>query len=269
MAGDWIEWCKGLTHKPEILKISTRLHMRPTDAAGSFMLLMEWLDDNIEKFDRHGNAHVTLGPMQSSTFDDLVGVSGFIDAMREAGWVSIKPDELIFINVEKHIGITAKQRALTRRRVQKYRIKFGNDGVTANKLPQNRTEQNSNKRVVAAGKPPPAPADDSSYLEELKRNPAYQGIDIDRERGKAEAWCAANRRVCSRRFFVNWLNKCEQPLGTTGKPKREIPPEPLNWRGIIRDHYPDAIYLQDERDWAHLPEYTREAILETLKKIPA
>ena len=268
MAGDWIEWCKGLTHKPEILKISTRLHMRPTDAAGSFMLLMEWLDDNIEKFDAHGNAHVTLGPLQASSFDTIIGVTGFVDAMIEAVWAEVKGDELIFLHVEKHIGITAKQRALTRKRVQLHRSKTGNAPVTPKSLPQDRTGQDNKKKREAVGKRPPAMADDFSFLESIRCNPAYQGIDIDRERGKALSWCLANHRICSQRFFVNWLNKCDRPMGRGDKPRKEIPPEPVNWRGLIGDHYPDAIYLDDKRDWAHLPEYTREMILEALKKIP-
>lgn len=53
---------------------------------------------------------------------------------------------------------------------------------------------------------------DEEWLLSLSQNPAYAGIDIARERGKAQAWCDANRRILSRQFFVNWLNRAEKPI---------------------------------------------------------
>jgi len=53
---------------------------------------------------------------------------------------------------------------------------------------------------------------DSVFIETLKANPAYSQIDIERELGKAGAWCEANHRVCTKRFFVNWINRAERPL---------------------------------------------------------
>ena len=32
-------------------------------------------------------------------------------------------------------------------------------------------------------------------------------LDVDGELIKARAWCDTNRRVCTKRFFVNWLNR--------------------------------------------------------------
>jgi len=37
----------------------------------------------------------------------------------------------------------------------------------------------------------------------------FKGIDIEREWAKAKAWCAANRRQCTRQFFVKWLNRVD------------------------------------------------------------
>ncbi len=53
------------------------------------------------------------------------------------------------------------------------------------------------------------------FFFELKKNPAYAHIDMDRENGKMDAWLAlpANRsRIKTRRFVLNWLNKIEVPL---------------------------------------------------------
>jgi hypothetical protein len=55
------------------------------------------------------------------------------------------------------------------------------------------------------------------FFIELKKNPAYAHIDMDRENGKMDAWLAlpANRnRIKTRKFVLNWLNKIEAPLAT-------------------------------------------------------
>lgn len=47
------------------------------------------------------------------------------------------------------------------------------------------------------------------YLSELQAK--YGWVDINREFTKATTWCETNGRVCSRAFFVNWINKISQP----------------------------------------------------------
>lgn len=51
----------------------------------------------------------------------------------------------------------------------------------------------------------------------FKANPAYQGIDVENELGKAKGWCLVNKRQCTKKFFVNWLNKA-QPKFRVGAP---------------------------------------------------
>lgn len=50
---------------------------------------------------------------------------------------------------------------------------------------------------------------DESFLESLKKEPAYSGINIEVELGKMKTWCFANRKSPSPRRFVNWLNRAE------------------------------------------------------------
>jgi hypothetical protein len=47
------------------------------------------------------------------------------------------------------------------------------------------------------------------YLSDLQGK--YEWVDINREFTKARTWCETNGRVCSRAFFVNWINKISQP----------------------------------------------------------
>ncbi len=56
---------------------------------------------------------------------------------------------------------------------------------------------------------------DEQFIESLKNNPAYSGLDIDTELGKMDAWILANpARKKTRRFIVSWLNKADKPVHT-------------------------------------------------------
>ena len=53
----------------------------------------------------------------------------------------------------------------------------------------------------------PAMLPDADWIAGLQRMDAYRGINIPAELQKAQVWCEAKRRKCSRPFFVNWVNR--------------------------------------------------------------
>lgn len=59
----------------------------------------------------------------------------------------------------------------------------------------------------------PKPKTNEEIIAALRSNDAYKHIDIDRELKKADAWCLVNNRRCTPKFFVNWLNRIDPPLG--------------------------------------------------------
>lgn len=111
---------------------------------------------------------------------------------------------------------------------------------------------------------------DSEWLESLQQNSAYEKLEIKTEYAKAEVWCEANSRQCTRRFFVGWLNRAK-PMRVAAEPKRkpapsgngsayvptdaekkdmmspyyEMPPRPITFDDIIsmqrssKDEYPE------------------------------
>lgn len=85
---------------------------------------------------------------------------------------------------------------------------------------------------------------DEEYFAVLKNNPAYRGIDVDRERAKCEAWCLTNNKLFSRRRFINWLNRVERPMtidrpiGYDGRPKAPSPLEEMKKAERERDAIP-------------------------------
>lgn len=57
-----------------------------------------------------------------------------------------------------------------------------------------------------------APTDEKAWLEDLVKDPAYQGIEVMREHAKMLVWCRNKKVNPSRSRFINWLNRCERPL---------------------------------------------------------
>ena len=58
------------------------------------------------------------------------------------------------------------------------------------------------------------PASDSDFLQTLKNDSTYKGIDIDRELGKCENWLKVNQpgKIVTRKRFINWLNRADSTI---------------------------------------------------------
>lgn len=69
-----------------------------------------------------------------------------------------------------------------------------------------------------AGKGQLKVSDDDLYIQLLEREPAYAHLNVRHEWGKMSAWCRANGKVPGRKRFVNWLNRCDQPMKVNIQP---------------------------------------------------
>ncbi len=81
----------------------------------------------------------------------------------------------------------------------------------------NNQNQNQNQIKEEAGQKTPAAKKkqkmtDEEWLQMVKSNPAYQGLDVDLVFAKLQAWCATKGRKPTRARFLNWLNREEKPL---------------------------------------------------------
>ncbi len=77
-------------------------------------------------------------------------------------------------------------------------------------------EENPEKgrSVPATTKPRPDELSEA-WLTGLQADLAYQRLSVAVELARAKRWCETNNRRCTRRFFVNWLNRCRPaPPGT-------------------------------------------------------
>ena len=68
---------------------------------------------------------------------------------------------------------------------------------------------------------------DNAFIATLRVNPAYKGIDVDREMAKLDAWLLTPRgrgKQKTRQRAINWLNGCEPSVSTNGHV--EVPEDP-------------------------------------------
>jgi len=115
---------------------------------------------------------------------------------------------------------------------------------------------------------------DAVWLEELEKNPAYAGIDIKRELGKAQAWASIRNVGVSQIRFLNWLNKAQadqRPIqyngtGATSFAKAADPEnhEPLGWREWVRANSTDA--SNADKPWSALEPVAQKYLLTQLQK---
>lgn len=129
MAGDWIKVEHVTPDKPEIDEMAEILGVSSVTVLGGLIRVWIWADQ--QSID--GNAvRVT-----SVTLSKRSGVEHFAEAMRKVGWLGGSDMSLTFPNFDRHNGESAKKRALTAKRVAKFR----NASVTDPALAEKRREE--------------------------------------------------------------------------------------------------------------------------------
>jgi hypothetical protein len=135
MAGDWLKVEKDTPDKPEILSLASLLGISPDDAFGKCFRFWRWAD-----------SHTTDGTFRGLTpgmIDAQFSCKNFADALSKVGWLRIRNGRVQIPDFEKHMGESAKQRALTAKRVANHKRKNGNASSVSGALP---TEQNRRAR---------------------------------------------------------------------------------------------------------------------------
>jgi hypothetical protein len=129
LAGDWIKFELATIDKPEVLQMAEILGTTSDDVVGKLLRVWGWFDQRSINGDAGGVTSVTL----MKFIDRHVGSNGFAACMKKVGWLT--DDGLP--NFERHNGETAKNRALTNKRMKKMR----NAGVTQEASPEKRREE--------------------------------------------------------------------------------------------------------------------------------
>lgn len=128
----------------------------------------------------------------------------------------------------------------------------------------------------ATQRPKAEPSDDAAWLVQLAGDPAYLGIDVQREFEKCRVWTqTAKKRNPTRQRFVNWLNRVERPLLSplatpNGSTHAQLSPykEPTSeWQGTAIELCAGSALAESIRDgagWFDLPFAFRQKVLRGL-----
>lgn len=133
MAGDWLKVEVSLPEKPEVWRIARITGLDPDCVVGKLFKVWRWFD-----------AHTESGNAASVTYalvDSITSVTGFAEAMVFAGWLEQSGSDLSLPNFARHNGKTAKNRALTAKRVGKLR----NAPIVTSALPREEKRREENK----------------------------------------------------------------------------------------------------------------------------
>ena len=211
MAGEWIKVEVALDTKPEVFAMASALDRDPLHIVGMLWKVWAWADTHTLS----GNAI----SVTSVTLDRLTNCPGFSDALRKVGWLEGRDGLLSFPRFERHNGQTAKDRALTAKRVALHKSRKGNDSVTLGALPKEEVDKRriptSSSDEESVGSGPTGLPDDEAWMAELQRQ--FADRDVAGERVSFLAFCQRKGTAANRSGFVGWLKKASPKL--QNKPK--------------------------------------------------
>lgn len=154
MAGEWIKFEASTPEKQEVFSITITMGWDDPDlTVGKLLKVWRWFDQQTVD----GNApRVTL-----ALLDKIIGVSGFAQAMCDVGWLVSEEGGVSLPNFDRHNGKTAKNRALTAKRVANFKANAldndeGNGKSVSGALPkeEKRREEVNNPPIPPKGEKP-------------------------------------------------------------------------------------------------------------------
>jgi hypothetical protein len=166
MAGDWIKVDITTPDKPEVHLIAEHLGIDPDAVTGKLIRIWCWADQQTVD----GNAR----SVTKTLLDRVSGVTGFSEMLVQVGWLEESTSGFCFPNFDRHNGQTAKNRALTGKRVQKSR----NAASVTKTLPEiekRREENNIETQDATASSGPVVAKSDAASVNALKKRPATFG----------------------------------------------------------------------------------------------
>jgi hypothetical protein len=139
MAAEWIKFDKSTLDKPEVLAIAASLNQDPDFVIGKLLRMWSWFDTHTVS----GNAPCVTAAL----LDSILRVTGFVSEVAKVGWLVIDSDGISLPHFDRHNGETAKQRALTAKRVAGFKASNakGNGEVTRPALPRKEKKREDKK----------------------------------------------------------------------------------------------------------------------------
>jgi len=243
MAGDWIKVEKDTPDKPEILSLAGLLNLHPDEAFGKCFRFWRWIDSHALE----GNVPCVT----KNTIDALLGCAGFSEAMEKVGWLVARNGRIEIPRCDRHMGESAKQRALTAKRVASHKRQKGNAEVTQRALPreEKRREENIQEHTPAdAGGACLSKRQPKAYSESFERWYAIYPRKVSKEEASASFGRALTkimqRRGMAKEEALDWLCGVTSVFAnSTAGNSGTFTPHPASWLNQGR-------YDDDQAEWA-------------------
>lgn len=112
---DWIKVRSDVDRCEEVIRLSLALNVSVFEAVGLCVVFWAWADRNTD--DGY------LPKCTPEVVDQAIGRMGFAVKLIEVGWLLVDGKGLIVPNFDRHMGESAKQRALHAERSRRWREK--------------------------------------------------------------------------------------------------------------------------------------------------
>lgn len=155
----WLKFDTATPEKPEVMALTVAMGWDDPDlTVGKLLKVWRWFDQHTVE----GNA----AGVTAALLDRLIGVTGFSVQMAKVGWLVIHEDGISLPNFERHNGKTAKDRALTAKRVSEHKANAKANGqVTVSALPTALPREEKRREEVIPPNPPAGGAFDRFWSE--------------------------------------------------------------------------------------------------------
>jgi hypothetical protein len=111
----WIKVEHGLSRKPQVRLMAERLGVSRAEVVGLLVAFWTWVDAET------GDGRLRFA--SPAMIDDEVGRAGFAAELLRVEWLRQTPEGLVIPNFDRHMGKSAKARAMNALRVARHRAR--------------------------------------------------------------------------------------------------------------------------------------------------
>ena len=140
MSIPWIKIEATLPHKPEVMRIASKLGISEFAVVGHLVAFWVWCDGNLK-----GQCPRFFGTV--SGLDRIAGRDGFTQAMIEAEWLATDGQEFWIPNFDRHLDQSAKTRAFEAERKRRQRNSRDSVPDDAGHCPKKNRTRGEERRV--------------------------------------------------------------------------------------------------------------------------
>lgn len=214
-----MKWFKHMTGSIDDEKISRLLDIAGLEGYGFYWRIIEIIAGQIGKDSEKCEVTYSLPSLSRLTYSHHNKVGNLLGKLQVTGLIDVSKSEL-----DGRVNFTLKCRNILKyrdewtARGEKTRESLGShSGATPEEIQiQNKIQ---NKSIIASSvKTSEAPKRkialvDQQFIEQLIKDPAYEGIDVKREATRAESWLSNNPKAKGRKFtkkfLLNWLLRAD------------------------------------------------------------